>query len=71
MIKGRPDIMHRIATPSDVAQIIRWALEFQRNSIKNKDYTDDEIYVAASHYIAGGDAWESASAINCAGNQND
>jgi hypothetical protein len=53
MIKGRPDIMHRIATPSDVAQIIRWAL-----------YTDDEIYVAASHYIAGGDAWESASAIN-------
>jgi hypothetical protein len=44
--------------------LLRWAIEFVRNSYDGgAGYSDDDLAVAAEYMLQGQDPWESAAAI--------
>jgi hypothetical protein len=47
----------------DDAEIIRWALAFAYNAETGREWTDEELAVAAAYMRRGEDPWEAAAAI--------
>lgn len=49
--------------PTEARKIIKWALQFGRNSCSDFEPTDSDLDKIAGYCVDGQDAWEAAAAI--------